>query len=198
MDRGGRPARRGRGARVLSRAVAVFGSSEPPAGDPAYELARELGARLATAGYEVVSGGYGGVMEGASRGAWEAGGKTHGVTCRIFDARTPNAYLSRTSETADLFARTETLMEADGFVVLHGRSGTLAELTLLWALHRAGSLGRRPVVLLGAWWGSFLRELVRLRMIEEGELSITRVADSPGEAVEALDRFFATEGERGV
>ena len=182
----------------MSRQVAVFGSSEPPPGDPLYELAREVGARLAAAGYEVVSGGYGGVMEGASRGAWEAGGRTHGVTCRIFDARTPNPYLSRTSETADLFARTEALMEAHGFVVLHGRSGTLAELALLWALHRAGSLGRRPVVLLGAWWGSFLRELVRLRLIEDAELSITRVADSPGEAVEMIDRFFASEGDLGL
>jgi hypothetical protein len=34
-------------------------------------------------------------------------------------------------------------------------------------------------------------------MIEDGELSITRVADSPGDAVEALDRFFAAEGDRG-
>jgi uncharacterized protein (TIGR00730 family) len=181
----------------LSLSVAVFGSSEPAAGDPLYELARDLGSRLAAAGYEVVTGGYGGVMEGASRGAHEAGGATHGVTCRIFAERAPNAFLTRTSETADLFARTAALMEADGFVVLHGRSGTLAELTWLWALSRAGSLGRRPVVLLGAWWGSFLRELVRLRMIEDGELSITRVADSPGDAVEALDRFFAAEGDRG-
>ena len=182
----------------MSRAIAVFGSSEPLAGDPLYELAHELGRHLAAAGYEVVTGGYGGVMEGARRGAVEAGGATHGVTCRIFSERMPNAYLTRTSETADLFARTEALMESDGFVVLHGRSGTLAEVTWLWALHRAGSLGRRPVVLLGAWWASFLRELVRLRMIEDGELSITRVVDSPGEAIEMLDRFFAAEGERGL
>jgi len=54
-------------------AVAVFGSSEPAAGDPLYEAARRVGSLLAGAGYDVVTGGYGGVMEGASRGAVEAG-----------------------------------------------------------------------------------------------------------------------------
>jgi hypothetical protein len=182
----------------LSRLVAVFGSSEPAPGDPLYELARETGARLAAAGYRVATGGYGGVMEGASRGAYEAGGTTRGVTCAIFPGRTANAYLSERRETADLFDRTAALIDGtDGFVVLQGKSGTLAELAWLWALHRAGSLERRPVVLLGAWWGSFLRELLRLGLIEDPELSITRVVDSPGEAVDALDRFFATEGHLG-
>lgn len=182
----------------MSRTIAVFGSSEPVEGDPLYALARETGSRLAAAGYDVLSGGYGGVMEGASRGAFEAGGTTRGVTCAIFASRRPNPYLTERHETEDLFERTEALVEgADGYVVLHGKSGTLAELTWLWALHRAGSLPRRPVVLLGAWWGSLLRELIRLRLIDDPELSFTRVADSPGEAVDVLDRFFATEGHLG-
>ena len=182
----------------MSRTIAVFGSSEPVEGDPLYALARETGSRLAAAGYDVLSGGYGGVMEGASRGAFEAGGRTRGVTCGIFAGRRPNPYLTERHETEDLFERTEALVEgADGYVVLHGKSGTLAELTWLWALHRAGSLERRPVVLLGAWWGSLLKELIRLRLIDDPELSLTRVVDSPGEAVDVLDRFFATEGDLG-
>ena len=182
----------------MSRTIAVFGSSEPPPGDPLYELAREMGARLAAAGYGVLSGGYGGVMEGASRGAFEAGGRARGVTCAIFASRRPNPYLTERHETEDLFERTEALVEgAHGYVVLHGKSGTLAELTWLWALHRAGSLPRRPVVLLGAWWGSLLRELIHLGLIDDPELSLTRVADSPGEAVDVLDRFFAAEGDLG-
>jgi len=182
----------------LSRTIAVFGSSEPKEGDPLYALAAETGSRLAAAGYGVLTGGYGGVMEGASRGAYEAGGRVRGVTCAIFPSRTPNPYLTDRHETGDLFARTRALVEgADGYVVLHGKSGTLAELTWLWALHRAGSLPRRPVVLLGAWWGSLLRELIRLRMIEDPELSLTRVAEAPGDAIEMLDRFFATEGDLG-
>ena len=61
-------------------AVAVFGSSDPRPGDEAYELARRAGELLARSGWAVLSGGYGGVMEGASRGAREAGGEALGVT----------------------------------------------------------------------------------------------------------------------
>lgn len=157
-----------------------------------------LGRLLAGAGFGVLTGGYGGVMEGASRGAFDAGGRVVGVTCSIFAERSPNPYLTERLETESLHARTETLVaRADGFVVLHGRSGTLAELTWLWALHRAGSLGRRPVVLLGAWWRPFLRELVRLRLIEDAELSITRVVESPDDAVDWIERFDAVEGRGG-
>jgi uncharacterized protein (TIGR00730 family) len=178
--------------------VAVFGSAEAPEGDPLYELARQVGGLLVAAGYGVVTGGYGGVMEGASRGAAEAGGIAIGVTCASFSGRTPNRFLTENREEADLIARTRALIEsACGYVVLHGKSGTLAELTLVWALHRAGSLGRRPVVLLGDAWRPFLHHLVRGAMIEDDQLAITRVADEPGSAVMELDRFLVAEGAGG-
>ena len=46
---------------------------------PLAALARQLGAQLAGAGYAVVCGGRGGVMEAACRGAQEAGGLTVGI-----------------------------------------------------------------------------------------------------------------------
>jgi uncharacterized protein (TIGR00730 family) len=181
-----------------SALVAVFGSSEPPEGDPLYELAREVGGALARAGFGVMTGGYGGVMEGASRGAVEAGGTAVGVTCATFSGRQPNRYLTERRDTADLIARTGTLVTAAcGYIVLHGKSGTLAELTQVWALHRAGSLGQRPVILLGDAWRPFLHHLVRGEMIEADQLGITRVAEGPEEAVAVLDRLLVAEGVRG-
>jgi uncharacterized protein (TIGR00730 family) len=178
--------------------VAVFGSADPQEGDPLYERARQVGGRLVASGYGVVTGGYGGVMEGANRGAAEAGGASVGVTCATFAGRTPNRFLTETREEADLVARTGTLIHsACGYIVLHGKSGTLAELTLVWALHRAGSLGRRPVVLLGDAWRPFLHHLVRGAMIEDDQLAITRVADGPEDAVMELDRFLVAEGVGG-
>ena len=180
------------------RLVAVFGSADPPPGDPLYELARRVGGLLAAAGYGVLTGGYGGVMEGASRGASEAGGVAIGVTSATFSGRTPNRYLSDVREAPDLVTRTGALIEsACGYIVLHGKSGTLAELTLVWALHRAGSLGPRPVVLLGAAWRPFLHHLVRGAMIEDEQLAITRVVDGPEEAVHELSRFLVAEGVGG-
>jgi uncharacterized protein (TIGR00725 family) len=74
--------------------VGVFGSADPPEGDPLFELARRVGQLLVTAGYGVVTGGYGGVMEGASRGAAEHGGGAVGITCAAFSNRAPNRFLT--------------------------------------------------------------------------------------------------------
>ena len=166
--------------------IAVFGSSEPLEGSSVYKQARRLGTLLAHAGYRVVTGGYGGVMEGASRGAREAAGTTVGVTCAVFD-RQPNNYLSQAVHTADLFERTRELTRlSQGFVVLSGKSGTLAEVAFLWALHRAGCLDRKPVVLLGDPWRHLLHHLVRAGILEHPQSHITRVVDTPEEALKAL------------
>lgn len=171
--------------------IAVFGSSEARPGDSLYEQARAVGGLLAGAGYRVVTGGYGGVMEAASRGATEAGGVAIGVVCGVFTGRVPNPYLREIRDTPELFARTRELIEAaSGYVVLEGKSGTLAELAFLWALHRAGSLDRRPVVLLGGSWRPFLRHLVQARMIESEQFDVTRVVDSPEEALATVRAFL--------
>jgi len=169
------------------RTIAVFGSSEPLEDDPLYAEAREVGRLLAVAGHTVLTGGYGGVMEAASRGAREAGGRATGVTCETFAGRSPNRFLTETIPSADLHERTRALIDgADGFVVLAGKAGTLAELAFLWALERAGCLDGRPVVLLGARFKQLIEGLKRCEMLENRQIAATRFARSPAEAVRAL------------
>jgi len=178
------------------KSIAVFGSSEAIPGEPLYEDARGVGRSLATAGYRVVTGGYSGVMEAASRGAFEIGGPTLGVTSSIFHDRRPNPFLSEIVETPTLHDRTRTLIElAHGYVVFWGKSGTLAEAALVWALKRAGSLEARPVLVWGDAWARLLGQLTAAGMLEERELRDTRIASSPDEVVEALAGMLS-EGAR--
>jgi len=173
--------------------IAVFGSSEPRPGEPAYELACRVGSLLASAGFTVITGGYGGVMEAASRGARETGGRTIGVACDIFASRGTNAFLSEVVPSGDLFERSRALIDrAAGFIVLPGKAGTLSELSLLWALDRAGCLGGRPVVLLGACWKGFLQHVISCEMLEPSQLRATATAETPEEAIRLL---AALEGE---
>lgn len=167
--------------------IAVFGSSEPLEGEPAYAVAREVGGLLARAGHAVLTGGYGGVMEAASRGAREAGGRTIGVSCDIFADRAPNGFLDEVRRSADLHERTRLLVDgADGFVVLPGKAGTLAELAFLWALERAGCLGGRRVVLLGTAFEQLFEVLKRCEMLENRQIVATHCTRTPAEAVRAL------------
>jgi uncharacterized protein (TIGR00730 family) len=169
------------------RRVAVFGGSQTVAGQPVYETARRLGRALAEAGFEIVTGGYGGVMEAASRGARDAGGSALGVTCEIFSARNPNEYLSATRLTKDLHERTRDLIElSQAYVVLPGKTGTLAELAFLWALDRAGSLGGKPVLLIGDPWEPLLRHLARWEMLDDAQRERTTLVARVEDAVPAL------------
>ncbi len=171
-------------------AVAVFGSSEPPAGSPSYREAEEVGRRLALAGCVVVNGGYGGVMEASARGASESGGATIGVTTGAFTLRPgANRFIQREFRESDLFDRTRRLIdESDAFIILPGKSGTLAEWAFLLALRRADLLGPKPIVLLGSSWEDLLGHLRRLDILGEPELGACRTARSPVEAVETVMR----------
>jgi uncharacterized protein (TIGR00725 family) len=135
----------------------------------------------------VITGGYGGVMEGASRGAREAGGRAIGVTCSIFVGRPPNPYLTDNVPSGDLFERSRSLIALSrAFVVLPGGAGTLSELALLFALDRAGCLGSRQVILLGSYWEPLMRLLAENRMLEPPQLRRLERAATPEEAVARL------------
>ncbi len=168
--------------------VAVFGASDAPDGSAAWREAYDVGRLLAQAGFTLINGGYGGVMEASARGAREAGGRTIGVTTRAFSWRGgANSWVETEWREADLFDRTRRLIEtAAAFIILAGRSGTLAELSFLWALERAGLLGPKPIVLLGDVWDGLVPELRRRSLIGEPEAATTRLARSPGEAVEGV------------
>lgn len=167
--------------------IAVFGSSEPRPGDTLYELARTLGAALGGAGYDVVTGGYGGVMEGASRGAREAGAGAHGVLCSVLPRGSGNPFLSSSETAPDLFARTRSLVDAaSGFVVLDGKAGTLAELAFLWALDRARCLGPRPVVVFSSAWGAVVDTLERGGKLDGEQSSLAVHVDDVERAVDAI------------
>lgn len=172
---------------LANRAVAVFGSSEPQPGEPAYEDARHLGGLLAKAGARVVSGGYGGVMEAVSRGAREAGGSATGVAGTFFADREPNRWLDDVHWGEDLFERTRLLIDlSEAFIILPGKSGTIAELAFVWALDRAGLFGPRPLVLCGAIWPDLLAAFERAGVIEPAQRAMTLLAPAVPQAVDVL------------
>jgi uncharacterized protein (TIGR00730 family) len=173
--------------------IAVFGSSEPLPGSAGYEAARDIGRLLGEAGFPVINGGYGGVMEASARGARRAGAPTIGVTVASFTHRHgANSFIDKEFRESNLYDRTRRLIEeAAAFVVLPGRAGTLAEVAFLWALCRAGLLGSKPVVLVGAQWKKLLQSLQDLDFLGEPELNATSVVDDPAAAVERVRRLLA-------
>lgn len=134
------------------RIVTIFGGSKCGPASDEYHEAREIGSRLAKAGFTICTGGYLGVMEAASLGAREAGGRVFGIVMNQFKSE-PNRYLTDKVATNHFYERLQNLITRSvGFVALRGGIGTVAEVSLVWNKLQTRVLDRRPIVLVGDCW----------------------------------------------
>jgi hypothetical protein len=178
-------------ANARPKEVAVFGAAFLPADSAAYRTARELGGLLALQGWTVATGGYGGTMEAASRGAADAGGRTIGVTCETLTRteRRTNAWVQEEIRCETVRERLVTLVrKADAAVALDGGIGTLTEITFCWVEIQTGELSPRPLVLLGSVWKETMEAFFRSAgaYIKEADRSILRFAASGEETVRII------------
>ena len=167
--------------------IAVFGGSRPPENSREYAEAYAVGKLLAQKGFVVMNGGYAGTMEASARGAQEHGGHSIGVLSEEFAHLKANPYIVERQISPDLFSRIREMQtRADGFIVLKGSMGTLAELALVWNLAKLDAKHRKPIVLLGAHWAQVLRVWRSELAVTEEEASLLQCADKPEEAVALL------------
>lgn len=175
------------GARKAQGRIAVFGSGSASADDEVLVQAERLGRLLAEAGFVLISGGYGGTMEAASRGATQAGGKTIGVTMDLFTPPLqPNPWLNKERRVKDFFPRLRQLTAADGFVVLKGGIGTLTEATLTWSLLQTGQISPRPFVFVGQSWRHLFDAFRAETTMRERDFSLVGLVDTVDQAVALL------------
>ena len=192
--------------------IVFFGSArlapEGPLGQY-YEAAREL-ARLVTTWsknlashahrYVVCTGGGGGIMEAANRGASEAGGRTIGLNIGLPHEQRPNPYVTRelTFEFHYFFMRKLWFAYlARALVVFPGGFGTLDELTEILTLTQTRKFDRPiPIVLYGStYWKEVINfeALVKHGMIAPEDLALFQYADDPATALGLLQAGIAAE-----
>jgi uncharacterized protein (TIGR00725 family) len=175
--------------------ISVFGSSRPSEGHAEYEEARALGGALAAAGFVVCSGGYGGVMEGVSRGAKEAGGRTVGVTAAFFRSRL-NRWVDEEVRVTTWEERLfELIRRGDGYAACKGGTGTLVELAVVWEMLNKRVMTNKPFVVLGDFWQPILdrvREVEGSATFPRGEAAnrLVHAATAPSDAAAHLARFL--------
>src|ERR1051325_5814524 len=129
------------------RIVTIFGGSKCVETDIEYAQAQRVGELLAEAGFTICTGGYLGVMEAASRGAREAGGRVYGIVMNQFKHE-PNRYLTDKVASAHFYERLQNLITRSvGFVALRGGMGTVTEISLVWNKLLTKVIGRGPLVL---------------------------------------------------
>ena len=115
-------------SQIKDMLVSVFGSARTKPDTPEYNSARELGNLLVKAKYGVITGGGPGIMEAASRGAFEAGGKSIGLNIQLPCEQTPNLYQTMSLNFRYFFIRKLTFLKySTAIIVYPGGFGTLDE-----------------------------------------------------------------------
>ncbi len=187
--------------RRTSRKISVFGSARTQRQDPCYLLAEEVARVAVKAGFEVMTGAGGGVMEGANSGA----GSEHSIGLNVdlpFEQH-PNPFVSASEGRLLYFRYFFTrklffLRESDAVVVMPGGFGTLDELFECLTLIQTGRTPPIPLVLLAPegdeFWNTLLRDvhtgLAARGLISPEDADLLVEASSAHDAVAHICRFY--------
>jgi len=189
----------------IGPAVSFFGSSRAKPGQPYYKLAQETASEVTKAGFAVITGGGGGIMEAANKGAAEAGGKSIGLNIEIPMEQIPNKYQNLSLHFRYFFCRKVMFLKyAHGFIVFPGGYGTMDEffesLVLIQTLKQAFF----PVILMGSdYWEGLIKWMKEKMLkvhnhISPEDLDVFTVVDEPSVATKIIVDFKEAEGRGGL
>ena len=179
--------------------VTVFGSARFTEDQPYYQMAREVGSRIAKAGFTVMTGGGPGIMEAAIRGAKEAGGYSVGCNIELEHEQNPNPYLDRWITFRHFSVRKMMLVKYSyAFIACPGGFGTLDEIFELATLVQTHKVDDFPLILMGTdYWQpllNFMRDrLLAAKTIDAADIDRILVLDSPEEAVAVITEIATTQ-----
>ena len=186
-------------------AVSIFGSARTNPEDKYYKLAEQTASEFAKAGFAVITGGGGGIMEAANKGAMQAGGQSIGLNIEIPMEQTPNNYQNLSLHFRYFFVRKVMFLKyAHGFIVFPGGYGTMDEffesLVLIQTLKQASF----PVVLMCSEYWEGLTTWIKKKMLGEHQyidpedLDVFTMADDVKTAVKIITDFKEAQGKVGI
>jgi uncharacterized protein (TIGR00730 family) len=189
------------GFTVLSKQenlVSIFGSARTKPGEPYYELSERVSGELVKRGFNILTGGGPGIMEGANKGARAQGGASVGANIELPHEQDSNPYIDRNRLVTfrHFFVRKVMFVKyAHGFIVLPGGFGTLDEFFEAITLIQTKKTRSFPVILMGSSYWNGLIDWIRTVVVPAGnispeDMSLFRVEDDPAKAAEIVDVFY--------
>ena len=175
-------------------AVSIFGSARVQPDDPVYGLTERIAGLFVKNNFAVITGGGGGVMEAANKGAAEAGGTSIGLNIILPFEQQPNPYANIQLEFKYFFIRKVMFVKyAMAYIILPGGFGTLDELFEAVTLIQTHRIKPLPVILVGSAYWSGLLDWIKARLLEEQRISpedldIMQVMDEPEEIVKYVQK----------
>lgn len=179
----------------LQPAITFFGSARCRKGEELYENTYDLAKMLAKNGFNIITGGGGGVMEAANKGAKEGGAKSVGVNIELPFEQKPNPYSTIKLSFRYFFVRKVMFLKyAMAYIVMPGGFGTLDEFSEALTLIQTKKMRPFPIVLVGSSYWAGLIEWMKATQLNTGKISkedleIFKIMDDPQQIVDYVKKF---------
>ncbi len=179
--------------------VSIFGSARTKPEDKYYLLAEKIAYKISKAGYGVITGGGGGIMEASNKGAQLGGGTSVGLNIALPFEQHFNPYIDGDKNLSFdyFFVRKVMFVKySQGFVVMPGGFGTMDEMFEALTLIQTKKIGKFPIILVGTAFWSGLIDWIRTVLVEKEQtvhledLDLYKIVDTEDEVVDVLDKFY--------
>jgi uncharacterized protein (TIGR00730 family) len=179
--------------------VVLFGSHRTKPSSREYKMAKEFAEAITKQGWQLITGGGGGVMEAGNCGAREKG---FAVKIKLPLELEANQYVSRGEKLINVhyfFTRKLAFVkEANATVLFPGGFGTHDEGFEVLTLLQTGKSTPQPIVFVEPWWSNYWRswfsfvknQLLRGGFITKHDLELFRIVHSVPEAIKEIENFY--------
>ncbi|NOX35834.1 MAG: TIGR00730 family Rossman fold protein [Deltaproteobacteria bacterium] len=187
------------GLHNLGPAVSIFGSARTSPEHPYYKKCENLAHLFAKNGYSVITGGGGGIMEAANKGAIAGGADSVGLNITLPFEQKPNPYATTQIEFKYFFVRKVMFLKyAQAYIIMPGGFGTLDELFETITLIQTQRIRKVPIVLAGTdYWQGLIQwvkdRLLKEKMISKENLNLFHLLDDPEDIVRVVEDFNKNE-----
>jgi hypothetical protein len=176
----------------IDPAISIFGSARLSKNHKYCKLAKNIAKELSNAGFSIVTGGGGGIMEAANFGAYQGKSLSIGLNIVLPNKEVANNYQDISLRFRHFFSRKVMFVKhAKAYIVFPGGFGTLNELIEILVLAQTKTINKIPIILVfkDYWQGLidwFKEKLVTEKMIEPKDLNLFHVADNVSEILKYI------------
>jgi len=187
----------------FSPSVTFYGSARLTEDHESYQKAREIARRIVEeTGAAILSGGGGGIMEAANRGAYEARGKSVGLTIKLPHEQKTNKYVTDVIPFYFFFTRKVSMSyTTEACVFFPGGFGTFDELFEIITLVQTKKIEPVPIILFGKdYWGPFqlvIQQIMveKYKTVDADNLGLYTITDDVDEVVNIIKQSKPRNGE---
>jgi len=179
--------------RRYKKAVTIFGSARETLPKEVYDEAEKLAHGLSKMGFAVITGGGGGIMQAANKGAFKAKGSSVGINIRLPYEQRSNEYVTESEAFKYFFVRKTMLSYASQlYIFFPGGFGTLDELFEMLTLVQTEKIEKIPIILVGREFCAPLLKWIdeclnkHHNLIDSHDMNLYRLVDNADEALDIV------------